>query len=110
MILREAKQVYVPSINLEDVLIKLDGMDRNMKINSIKTIRDTYHLGLKDSKDLVEQSWAFLDFVKNLDFPFTESEFTTLKGNDPSNYGVYADEESFNRHAYENDSHDDLPW
>ena len=117
MILREAKQVYVPSIHLEEILEKIDRMDRDKKINSIRTIRDTYHLGLKDSKDLVEQGWAFLDFMKKLNFPITTEEFTIQSaygevnyGNDPSNYGVYEDEQSFNQHAYENDSHDDLPW
>ena len=52
MILREAKQVYVPSIHLEDILAKLDVLDRDMKINAIKAVRSTYHIGLKDSKDL----------------------------------------------------------
>ena len=117
MILREAKQVYVPSIHLEDVIANLDGMDRGMKINAIKAVRSTYHLGLKDSKDLVEQGWAFLDLVKNMEFPITIEDFDTQSayppsnyGNDPANYGAYSDERSFNQQAYENDAHDDLPW
>ncbi len=112
MILREAKQVYVPSIHLEDILAKLDVLDRDMKINAIKAVRSTYHIGLKDSKDLVEQGWAFLDLVKNMEFPITEAdmEVQNAYGNDPNNYGVYSDERSFNQQAYENDAHDDLPW
>ena len=67
---------------------------------------------INDAKDLVEQGWAFLDFVKKIEFPITEEDMEIQKayGNDPSNYGVYADEQSFNQQAYENDAHDDLPW
>jgi len=97
MILREAKQVYVPSVHLEDIMSKLEVLDRDMKINAIKAIRSTYHIGLKDAKDLVEQGWAFLDFVKKIDFPITEED-------------IQADTRVFNEDAYYEDQHDDLPW
>ncbi len=71
MILREAKQVYVPSIHLEELMSELDDMDRDRKINAIKAVKDKYFIGLKDAKDLVEKSWEYLDFVKRIKFPIT---------------------------------------
>ena len=66
MILREQKILKVPEITTEQVLMTLLHSDRKNKINAIREVRDIYHLGLKDSKDLIELGWSFLDFVKNI--------------------------------------------
>ena len=117
MILRTRRTVIIPEITVNDILRILSTCNRDQKIQSIKKIRSEYQIGLKEAKDLVEQGWAFLDIVENITFPITEEELVQTfnkgkweQGNDPSNYGVYADEESFNTQAFENDSHDELPW
>lgn len=105
MILREAKQVYVPSIHLEELISEIDDMDRDYKINAIKAVRAKYFIGLKDAKDLVEKSWEFLDFVRRIEFPITEDtlDIQTAYGND-------VDARAYNKDTYYEDQHDDLPW
>ena len=98
MILREAQQVYVPEINLSDVLEYIHGLDRAKKIEAVKTVKSTYHLGLKDSKDLIELGWSFLDFVKYVDFPVEGCDFTTAPYYREEDYDGLRDE------------YDELPW
>ena len=111
MILREQKILKVPEITTEQVLMTLLHSDRKNKINAIREVRDIYHLGLKDSKDLVVQGWAFLDVLTRLQFPVLESE---LLADVNENTIAYYDSEPFNREAYEQDAiearEDDLPW
>lgn len=98
MILREAKQVYVPSIHLEELISEIDDMDRDYKINAIKAVRAKYFIGLKDAKDLVEKSWEYLDFVKRIDFPITEESLNVQP--------FYELPDSY----YDEKHNDDLPW
>ena len=98
MILREAKQVYVPSIHLEELMSELDGMDRDYKINAIKEVRAKYFIGLKDAKDLVEKSWEFLDFVRRIEFPITQDTLDIQP--------FYELPDSY----YDEKDNDDLPW
>ena len=102
MILREAKQVYVPSIHLEELMSELDAMDRDMKINAIKAVRAKYFIGLKDAKDLVEKSWEYLDFVKRLKFPITEETLEVQP--------FYELPDSYYDEKHDADYNEDLPW
>ena len=98
MILRDAKQVYVPSIHLEELMSELDGMDRDYKINAIKEVRAKYFIGLKDAKALVEKSWEFLDFVRRIEFPITQDTLDIQP--------FYELPDAY----YDEKDNDDLPW
>ena len=68
MIIQEERIVKVPAIDSTDVFHFIDQIDptRMNKINTIKTVRAEWGIGLKEAKDLVEGVWTAIEHMNCL--------------------------------------------